>query len=592
MLFFFFIYIIYKKQKIKMGCIKVKSSSNPFIIKSKQNISKNNYEKEKNNLNEDSLFPDIHSSQNDEIMTLNNNNFNLLEIEKENNNDVENITINKQNKSGNISETITLISINNSFYSNEMNNKICINESVNIKNNNSNQNKSILNVMVNANRYEAMYPIWIEKDSEIIFKVNGKWKINNLKECTSIGIENEKENKNEKIDKTKIVNNNVNDNNIINNENNFNNGALIGRILNDIPFVIYDNLSFVSKKSGPLFLKMNIKKCFCKFSPSGKLFLKIIGAKNIESFDKIDELIGWDKDIKKLEYCNNNNNICSLSFLDKETIIFFNKMRFNSNLFATLYLNNIKDLNKYTNDLYEFMIKQEKKIEKFKVNFIFIKLIENFYKPFLGRKNKMKNKKKLILYSQKDLEEYLKENFEYKKKFKIFFKIHEYNKPMSLSIKFILDENIRREIFNEENKEIALLTLRTRRGQKINHFSILIFSDKVENLEIDFSKKISLFNLIQDINKPNIHKSNLEIIYEEQIKKKKSKMSFENKIILLNELYNYKNKDDNSIHNLQKSKSNLEENNIEEYKKISYKSDDEKYIHKKKSLIDDKEDDE
>jgi hypothetical protein len=77
-----------------------------------------------------------------------------------------------------------------------------------------------------------------------------------------------------------------------------------------------------------------------------------------------------------------------------------------------------------------------------------------------------------------------------------------------------------------------------------------------------------------------------------KLKKKKLKMSFENKIILLNELYNYKNKDDNSIHNLQKSKSNLEENNIEEYKKISYKSDDEKYIHKKKSLIDDKEDDE
>ena len=29
--------------------------------------------KEKNNFNEDSLFPDVHSSQNDEIMTLNNN---------------------------------------------------------------------------------------------------------------------------------------------------------------------------------------------------------------------------------------------------------------------------------------------------------------------------------------------------------------------------------------------------------------------------------------------------------------------------------------------------------------------------------------
>ena len=566
-----------------MGCIKVKSEQYPFIIKSKQNPSKNNYDKENNII--DSIFPDNQASQNDEIMTLNINNYNQIEIENNNKEylNIEKKSINKQNKLSNTSENITLISINNSFFSNELN-KNSINEIVNIKKENSTSNKTILNVIVNANRYEAMYPIWIEKDTEIIFKVNGKWKINNLKECTSIGIENEK------IDESKNINNNVN-NNIINNEFNFNNGALIGRILNDIPFLIYDNLSYISKISGPLFLKMNIKKCFCKFSPSGKLFLKIIGAKNIESFDKIDELIGWDKNIKNLEYSNNKKNITSLSILDKETIIFFNKMRFNSNLFAILYLNNIKDLNKCTSDLYEFMIKQEKKIEKFKVNFIIMKLIENFYKPFLGKENKMKNKKNLLLYSQKDLEEYLKKDFECKKNFKIFFKIHKYNKPMSLSINFILDENIRKEIFNEENKEIALLTLRTRKGQKINHFSILIFSDEGENLEIDLSKKI--LNIFQNINKQNIYKSNLETIYEEQIKKNNLiSKTFKTKLILLNQLYHIKNLDDNSIYNSKKLKLNLEEINTEEYNKINYKSDNEEYIHKKKRIIDDKEEDE
>ena len=566
-----------------MGCIKVKSEQYPFIIKSKQNPSKNNYDKENNII--DSIFPDNQASQNDEIMTLNINNYNQIEIENNNKEylNIEKKSINKQNKLSNTSENITLISINNSFFSNELN-KNSINEIVNIKKENSTSNKTILNVIVNANRYEAMYPIWIEKDTEIIFKVNGKWKINNLKECTSIGIENEK------IDESKNINNNVN-NNIINNEFNFNNGALIGRILNDIPFLIYDNLSYISKISGPLFLKMNIKKYFYKFSPSGKLFLKIIGAKNIESFNKIDELIGWDKNINILENCNNKKNITSLSILDKETIIFFNKMRFNSNLFAILYLNNIKDLNKCTSDLYEFMIKQEKKIAKFKFNFIIMKLIENFYKPFLGKENKMKNKKNLLLYSQKDLEEYLKKVFECKKNFKIFLKIHNYNKPMSLSINFILDENIRKEIFNEENKEIALLTLRTRKGQKINHFSILIFSDEGENLEIDLSKKI--LNIFQNINKQNIYKSNLETIYEEQIKKNNLiSKTFKTKLILLNQLYHIKNLDDNSIYNSKKLKLNLEEINTEEYNKINYKSDNEEYIHKKKRIIDDKEEDE
>ena len=573
-----------------MGCIVVKNLKKPFIIKSKQNSINCNKDKENNSLNKNNIFPDNQESQNEEIMTLNNNNLNTFEIEKENNHEGyinidNNISINKQykSKSSKSSENITLISINSSFFSNEINNENYIND-FNIKKENSSSNETILNVIVNANRYEAMYPIWIEKNSKILFKVNGKWKIDNLKECTSIGIEND--NKNEK--ENKIINNNQNKN-IINNEINFNNGALVGRILNDIPFVIYDNLTFISKISGPLFLKMNIKKCFCKFSPSGKLFLKIIGAKNIESFDKIDELIGWDKNIKNLEYSNNSKNISSLSFLDKETIIFFNKMRFNSNLFAILYLNNIKDLNKFTSDLYEFMIKQEKKIEKFKVNFIIMKLIENFYKPFFGRENKMKNKKNLILYSQKDLENYLIENFQFKKKFKIFFKQHECNKPMSLTIKLILDENIRKEIFNEENKEIALLTLRTRKGQKINHFSILIFSDKEENYEIDFSKKLSLFNLFQNINKLNLHKSNLETIYEEKIKKPNLINTFENKIMLLNEFYDIKNIDDNSLYISKKSKSNLGEINVEEYNKICYKSDDEEYIHKKKNLIDEEE---
>ena len=86
-----------------------------------------------------------------------------------------------------------------------------------------------------------------------------------------------------------------------------------------------------------------------------------------------------------------------------------------------------------------------------------------------------------------------------------------------------------------------------------------------------------------------MHKSNLETIYEEKIKKTNLINTFENKIMLLNEFYDIKNIDDNSLYISKKSKSNLGEINVEEYNKICYKSDDEENIHKKKNLIDEEE---
>ena len=320
---------------------------------------------------------------------------------------------------------------------------------------------------------------------------------------------------------------------------------------------------------------MNVKNLYNKILPSGKLNLRIIGAKSIDSLDKIDEMIGWEKNIKNIEYNNNENKYYSLSVLDKETIIYFNKMKFNSNLFAIQYLNNIKNLNKCTQDLYKFMVNQNKKSEKFKVNFIIMKLIENFYKPYFGRNNKIKNKKNLILYSQKELEEYLNQNFENKKKIKIIFKRHNCNKPLSLSIKCILDDNIKKEIFNEKNKEISLLTLKTRKGKKINYFSILIFSDEGGNSEIDFSKKLIIS--YNPSYKKNLHKTNLEIINEEQIKNIKVVKINKNKI--LNEFHIISDIDDYILNHYNKSKTKFEDKfKLKEIQKYLYKSDDEENI--------------
>ena len=300
-------------------------------------------------------------------------------------------------------------------------------------------------------------------------------------------------------------------------------------------------------------------------------------------------MIGWDKNLKEIEYNDNDKNFfIKLSFIDRETIIYLNKARFNSNLYSIQYLDNIKNLNASTKILYDFMINQKKKIEKFKVNDVVMKLIEIFYKPFYGRGNKLKNKQISILNSQKEFENYLNDNFENKKKFKVFIIKHDCQKPLSLSIKLLINEKIRKEIFNEENKEITLLTIRTRKRQKINYFSFLIFSNEDGNKGINNLKKLIFYNpSYSNMNKP---KTNLEIINEEKIRNNIGKSGY--KKIKIIRGYNVSNLNE-SIGNLHKS-TNFNFNQIEkdEINKTIYKSDDESNVRNKEiDKNDDEEDD-
>ena len=577
-----------------MGCSGAKAleTLNEQKNNNKNSNNDNNNDNDKNNNNDNNKeeFNENNKNQNNqnfsemgEILSLNNN-LNITETEStilgnnhnkiNNQNNIqedENYNENNFLNTSNSDNNTLISSVNNSFYNNETTTEN-LNEMFNIKKEFSNSNMTILNLTIYANRFEAMYPIWIEKNTEIKFNVNGKWKVDSKNECTSIGIEN----------------NEINTNNL-NNEDNFNNGALIGRIFNDKPFVIYDNLIIKSKISGPLFLRMNIKNLFNKILPSGKLNVKIFGAKNVNSFEEIDEMLGWDKNLKEIEYNDNDKNFfIKLSFIDRETIIYLNKARFNSNLYSIQYLDNIKNLNSSTKILYDFMINQKKKIEKFKVNDVVMKLIEIFYKPFYGRGNKLKNKQISILNSQKEFENYLNDNFENKKKFKVFIIKHDCQKPLSLSIKLLINEKIRKEIFNEENKEITLLTIRTRKRQKINYFSFLIFSNEDGNKGINNLKKLLFYNpSYSNMNKP---KTNLEIINEEKVKNNITK-SINKKIKIIRGLNIDPLKE--KTQNLNNS-TNLNFNQIEkdEIDKTIYKSDDENNFHKNENdKNDDDEDD-
>jgi hypothetical protein len=228
---------------------------------------------------------------------------------------------------------------------------------------------------------------------------------------------------------------------------------------------------------------MNVNNIFNKTKPNGELNLKIYGVKNL-SYEEIDELLGWDKSINEIIYTNQSlySNI-SIPILEKETIIYVNKMRVNSTLFAKEYLENIKNLTVSIEKLYKYMTKENNvKYEKLKVNPFILNKIQEFYFPILGKNNKNKNKNYNILNSEIELENYLTNVFGKLKRIKLIIKKHNSFKPLTLAIRFLLDENIRNEIFTSKNSEISILTLKSKKFKKITLYSIIVFSeDKLEN---------------------------------------------------------------------------------------------------------------
>jgi hypothetical protein len=418
---------------------------------------------------------------------------------------------NKIKNNNSNSRTISQISdITNLSFDNSLNKLLSFNEinpKINFENN---TNSEILNVKIIPNKFEMMYPIWIEKDTNIYFNIFKKNVNNN----------------NIKIEENKIDE--------INNLNNLNEGILIGRILNGNQFIIYDNLIYKSDFSGPLFIKMNIKN---KIMLNDYINLKIKGAKYIESFFNLEEMIGWKNTINNINYINSDG--LELSKNEKDIVILINKIRVNSKLFSIQYLENIKNMNETIKNVYNIFVENKVKLHKFIVDVSLKNHLENYFKLLLKKENKIKNKQ--ILNCSSELNKYIEKNGN-KKNCKTIIKIHNKEHPLSLVIRFIIDDNIRKEILNEDNNEFSLFTMKTRKKDKNDYFSFLIFNENyIEKKKVIKIYKMSKLNKIQNT------RGQLEVIKEEPVYKLQNSeiLGFDNKRNFLNLNYSENSKNNN-----------------------------------------------
>lgn len=315
--------------------------------------------------------------------------------------------------------------------------------------------KTSLNITVQASRFEAMYPIWIEKNKDITFEVKGKWRFEVY--GMDIGPEGIKDS---------------------NSNSQFNQGSLVGRVLNNDYFAIVNNTEYKCEISGPLFLKINLNTL--QNHPTGELKVKIYGGREMP-FDKIEEKLGWVDTLQNLNLIDKKNKPdYLLPPLEKAVVILINKLRYNSELFAMQYLENISNITQSMKELYSFLKNNNRSIKALDVSVQLTKELENFYMPILS-KNQAQNNKRAVKYNLKgssnEVERYFKEKFAFKK-INVFIKQHDDGKPMSLSIRFILDEKIKNEIFDESNTEIAMITLKSTKMNKSNYITIIVFSQK------------------------------------------------------------------------------------------------------------------
>ena len=335
-----------------------------------------------------------------------------------------------------------------------------------------------------ASKYETMCPLWIEKGKEIIFYINGKWKINDELECDWNGIIEPKNNYEQYMP------------NLVKNK--FNRGALVGRTIYGEQFSIYDGLRYKNNCSGPLILKMNLNGLSVKDRPSGSLNIKIKGAIYVDNVFDMEDRIGWWKQLKIIQF----NNIKDLPdykipSLEKMIIILFNKARFNSKLFACQYLDNMKSLTPNCIKIYNEFVNNPNQNLPFKINVSIVKFLQDFYAPFLSGNNHNNNESLIILKTKKILKKYLNKCFNGKKNiFHISIIKYKVRNQFQLASRLIFENEIRSYIFNSKCEEISMLTMKTKEGYKKDLFySIIVLSDEKGNDEInyDISKNIKTF---------------------------------------------------------------------------------------------------
>ena len=340
-------------------------------------------------------------------------------------------------------------------------------------------NKKFLEIEVKANRYDTIFPIWIPKEEEIKFIVEGKWKLNKETECDCQGIQSD------------------------NNEYKFNDGALLGRVPKGELFQIYNGLKYISNISGPLVLKMNLNSVWEREKPEGSLKIKMYGARKIENVDDLEEKMGWWKQLRIIDY--NNKDILpdyKLSKTEEAIIILFNKLRHDSKLFSSQYIDNYQRLTPTTKRIYEYFMSNKDQFIPFKINLSIIKLLNNFYSKFIDEKSKKNSKKddwNYIFKSDVYLQKYLEQSFNSKKKLHVSIIRYYEDNPLFLALRILFRDNIRNNMLSYNFEEISMINLSDDlNSDKTIYYCIIVLSNQNGNDKVNYELNNNIEQFIED----------------------------------------------------------------------------------------------
>ena len=358
---------------------------------------------------------------------------------------------------------------------------------------------------VEANRYEIIYPIWLIKDEEVEFYVEGKWKINKEKECDCKGIENQ----NVILFPEKI-------NEYLNSqEKKYNDGALIGRTIKGSYFLIYDGLKYTPEQSGALLLKMNLNNFWSKEKPEGKLKVKIYGAFKIDNIDDLEKRNGWWAQLKNIEYINEFElEYYEMNNIEKGLIILLNKLRHDSCTFAKQYLDNFQKLTKTSNQIYSQFINNRNQFTPLKVNLTMVKLLQTFFEKIFYKEETEEEDWHYVQSSENCLQEFLRESFYKKKKIHACIVRYYDENIMHVFSRLLFRKEIRDNLLTYEYEEMSMITLFNNwnkvydEGKNVNktkniYYCIFALSNQFGNEKINY----------------NVDKSFEKFLKEEKIKK-------------------------------------------------------------------------
>ena len=346
---------------------------------------------------------------------------------------------------------------------------------------------------VKANRYEIVYPIWLIKNEEVEFYVDGRWRINHEIKCDSKGIEL----KDDALFPNKI--NEYHENKNIK----FNDGALVGRILKGNSFLIYNGLKYTPEESGALLLKMNLNNIWSKDKPEGKLKVKIYGAYKIEDFEDLEKRNGWWKQLKRIEYINDFElEYYEMNDTEKSLIVLFNKLRHDSNTFAKQYIENFQKITKTSMQIYDKFIKNILQFTQLRINLTIVKLLQIFFEKIFYKKSTKEEEWNYVIDSESCLQEFLIESFNHKKKIHACIVRYNTENIMHIFSRILFRKDIRDNILTYEYDEIGMITL-FNNWNKINdknyenvkksnvHYFIFALSNPFGNDEINHKVDLS-----------------------------------------------------------------------------------------------------